>query len=50
MRDDMWLKRVLIPFWVVDLIWFIVLLGLSARDLYVLDDVDDGNLYARAIE
>ncbi|KAK5124029.1 hypothetical protein LTR85_002226 [Meristemomyces frigidus] len=33
MHDGIWLKRVLVPFWVVDLIWFLVILIFASMDV-----------------
>ena len=33
MEGKIWLKRVLIPFWVVEMVWFICMLVISALDI-----------------
>ena len=45
MHDKMWLKRVLVPFWVIEMIWLIVLLALACLDLAEVEIIAyrDGN-------
>jgi len=41
MQDKMWLKRVLIPFWVVEMIWLIVVAILAGLETTILSEYEE---------
>ena len=43
MADKIWMKRVLIPLWVIQFIILFILVGLSAVVLYAVNEYDDEN-------
>ena len=43
MADKIWMKRVLIPLWIVQLLACIIVLGLSALALYAFNHITDVN-------
>ncbi|EMC91422.1 hypothetical protein BAUCODRAFT_328240 [Baudoinia panamericana UAMH 10762] len=42
MQEKIWLKRVLIPIWVIEIIWFIVIAVFAGIDLFVYEEYLDG--------
>ena len=42
MQDTMWLKRVLIPFWVIEMLWLLATIVISALGLYAVEEYVSG--------
>ena len=42
MPDKMWLKRVLVPFWVIEIIWLLATIVISTLGLYAVESYNNG--------